>query len=153
FRVQLRRLVDAERGSAQVPIVSVLFGAAALLLLIGCANVTILLFARGSHRVQELAVRQALGATRGRLVSLLLCETLLLAVAAAALAVLLLTQVMPELLADAPYAVSSRAARIAVGPTALLFATSATVLITVVAGLWPAWIVSRARSLAMRDAS
>jgi putative ABC transport system permease protein len=153
FRVRLRRLVDDERGADGVPIVSVLFGAAALLLVIGCVNVTILLFARGSHRVHELALRQALGATRGRLVSMLLCETLLLAVGAAALAVLLLTQVMPPLIAAAPYVVSSRAGRIAVGPTALLFATSATVLITVVAGLWPAWVVSHARSTAMRDAS
>lgn len=153
FRVHLRRLLDEERGSTYVPIVSVLFAAAALLLLIGCVNVTILLFARGSHRVHELALRQALGATRGRLVSLLLCETLLITFAATALSVLLLTRVLPLLLAAAPPIVSDRAGQIVVGPTAILFATAAAVITTVIAGLWPALVVSRPRSSAMRDAS
>jgi predicted permease len=153
FRVHLRRLLDEERGSTYVPIVIVLFAAAALLLLIGCVNVTILLFARGSHRVHELALRQALGATRGRLVSLLLCETLLITFAATGLALLLLTRVLPLLLAAAPSIGAARAARITVGPMAMLFATAATVLVTVVAGLWPALVVSRLRSSAMRDAS
>jgi hypothetical protein len=153
FRVALRRLVDDERGSAHVPIISVLFGAAALLLLIGCANVTILLLARGSHRLQELALRHALGATRGRVVSLLLSETLLITLAAAALAVVVVTQVLPVLLDAAPGIVSRRAGRVVVGPTAIFFATSATMFITVVAGLWPSLVVSRLRSNAMRDAS
>ncbi len=153
FHVHLRRLLDEERGSTYVPIVIMLFAAAALLLLIGCVDVTILLFARGSYRIHELALRQALGATRGRLVSLLLCETLLITFAATALAALLLTRVLPLLLAAAPPIVADRAARITVGPTAMLFATAATVLITVVAGLWPALVVSRPRSTAMRDAS
>ena len=153
FRVHLRRLLDEERGSTYVPIVIVLFAAAALLLLIGCVNVTILLFARGRHRVHELALRQALGATRGRLVSLLLCETLLITFAATVLAVLLLTRVLPLLLVTAPAIGAARSARITVGPTAILFAAATTVLITVVAGLWPALVVSRPRSSAMRDAS
>jgi len=153
FRVHLRRLLDEERGSTYVPIVIVLFAAAALLLLIGCVNVTILLFARGRHRVHELALRQALGATRGRLISLLLCETLLITFAATALAVLLLIRVLPLLVTFAPPVVSQHAGRITVGPTAILFATAAIVLVTVVAGLWPALVVSRSRSSAMRDAS
>ena len=153
FRVHLLRLLDEERGSTYVPIVIVLFAAAALLLLIGCVNVMILLFARGRHRVHELALRQALGATRGRLVSLLLCETLLITFAATLLAVLLLTRVLPLLLATAPAIGAARAARITVGPAAILFAAATTVLITVVAGLWPALVVSRPRRSAMRDAS
>jgi predicted permease len=153
FRVHVSRLLDEERGSTYVPIVIVLFAAAALLLLIGCVNVTILLLARGRHRVHELALRQALGATRGRLVSLLLCETLLITFAATALGVLLLTRVLPLLVAAAPAIGANRAGRITVGPAALLFATATTVLTTVVAGLWPALVVSRPRSSAMRDAS
>ena len=153
FRVQLSRLVDEERGAAQVPILGLLFGAAALLLLIGCANVTILLLARGRYRMREMAVRHALGAGRWRLVSLLLAETLLVTLAAAGLALMAVTYALPLLLAEVPGVVSQRAARIVVGPTAILFATTVSALVSMIVGLWPALAVSRARSDAMRTAS
>jgi len=153
FRVQLSRLVDEERGAAYVPVLGLLFGAAALLLLIGCANVTILLLARGRYRMREMAVRHALGAGRWRLVSLLLAETLLITLAAAGLALLAVTYALPLLLAEVPGVVSQRAARIVVGPTAILFATTVSALVSMIVGLWPAWAVSHAGSDAMRTAS
>lgn len=153
FHVQLTRLVDEERGAAYVPVLGLLFGAAALLLLIGCANVMILLLARARHRMREMAVRHALGAARWRLVSLLLAETLLVTFAATGLAVLAVTYALPLLLAEVPGAVSQRAGRIVVGPMAILFATTVSALVSIIVGLWPAWAVSRAGGDAIRTAS
>ena len=66
-----------------------LLGAVAVLLAIGCGNVSILLLARGTARRHELAVRAALGARRRRLLRQLLTESLLLAIVGAALGVVM----------------------------------------------------------------
>jgi putative ABC transport system permease protein len=71
------------------PLVQLLLGAVALVLLVACVNVAHLLLTRGTRREKEIAMRVALGATRGRVFRQLASETLVLVVVAAAVGALL----------------------------------------------------------------
>ena len=83
FHLSIRSLRDRETQDAQT-MAWILLGSVLAVLLIACANVASLMMVRGEGRERELALRSALGASRGRLIRQTLTEAALLALAAAA---------------------------------------------------------------------
>jgi len=119
-----------------------LSGAVALVLLIACANVGNLLLVRAGMRKKELAIRQALGASRSRILRQLLVESLILAVLGGALG-LLLTLWGVNSLASLQATNLPRLQEISVDSRALAFTGLLTIFTALLFGLVPAWQTSK----------
>jgi predicted permease len=120
----------------------VLFGAIGFVLLIACVNVANLLLARTAVRRREIALRNALGAGRGRIVRQVLTESVLLAIFGAALGLVLAFWGLDFLLALAPD-VLPRAQHIALNAWALIFTGGVAVLTGTLFGFAPALHAAR----------
>ncbi|HSB74083.1 MAG TPA: ABC transporter permease, partial [Terriglobales bacterium] len=124
------------------PALLVLLGAVAFVLLIACANVANLVLARTVGRRKELAIRAALGASRGRMLRQVLGETILLAVAGGALG-LVLAHFGVRLIVDFLASQLPRAAGISLDGWVLAFTLAVSLLAGILAGLAPAWRYTR----------
>ncbi len=116
-----------------------LFGAVGAVLLIACGNIGSLMLTRASGRRRELAIRAAVGAGTGRLLTQLVCESLMLSVAGGALGIMLAAWLLSGLTTW----VGSRLpipllSQVSIDPSVLMFAGVVTVLTTLVCGLAPA---------------
>lgn len=123
-------------GPARV-LMDLLLGAAALLLLLSCANVADLFLVRASARQREWSLRAALGASSGRLIRQALTEATLLSLAAAALGCLLAWGALHLLTAAAP-ATLPQVRAIGFSGGALLFALVVAMMVGPLCGLLPA---------------
>ncbi len=128
-------------GDARRPLY-VLLGAVAVVLLIACANVTNLLLSRAVTRQKEIAVRQALGADRRRIVRQLLTESVLLAVCGGILGTVLARISLQGLLLLGPKSVP-RLQEIGVNAEVLLFTLALCLLAGALLGVAPAFRLSR----------
>jgi putative ABC transport system permease protein len=137
FRVAIRMMgeyyVRDLRGTLYL-----LFAAVALLLAIGCGNVSILLLARGTARQHELAVRSAVGASRFRIVRQLLTESLLLSLIGAGLGMVLAYRALGFIVARLPEYSFPHEADFHVNLPVLLFSVGLAVVSGVLFGIFPA---------------
>ena len=141
------RGASALRGRFERPLI-LLECLAAAVLLIACANIAGLLLARGAANQRDLAIRRAIGASRGRIVGQLFTESVLLATLSAIAALFVgswLTRLLIALL-------STTAGDLSLSATpnlrVLAFTVAVTALTAVLFGLLPAWQNSRVAPIA-----
>ena len=120
-----------------------LLGAVGFVLLIACVNVANLMLAQGSVRQRELAIRAAIGASRGRLFTQLLSESILLAAIGGALGVALSVVIIKLIVSIMPQNTLPYEADLTLNLPVLAFTLAVSTVSGVLFGCAPAWHASR----------
>ena len=148
FRKKPLLVTDGGRGQssmdreAKTPLL-LLFGITGIVLLIACANIANLLLARGAARATEMGVRLALGASRRHLLTQLLTESVLLAVAGGA-ASLLVAQWTLRAIGSILPAMASESITLTLQPAVIVFAAALSIGTGLLFGMFPALHSTRA---------
>jgi len=146
FRVYPATWISPATREAEASTARIMMLAAACLLLLACANVANLVLSAGVRRHREMALRIAMGASRGRLLRQLLTESVVLSSTAGAIALFVAGPVGRRLSSyfARPSVWGTFVAReIHVDPRVLLFAAAAAVAVGVVTGILPAFRAAR----------
>ena len=137
FKISVRGLADTYTRDLKKTMY-LLFGAVALLLAIGCGNVSILLLARGTARQHEFAVRSAVGASGFRIVRQLLTESLLLSLVGSGMGVLVAYRTIGFIIPRLPDHSYPYEADFHINLPVLFFSVGLAILSGVIFGLFPA---------------
>ena len=146
-RVAMRPLFETTVGDYRANL-NLLLASVVCVLLIACANVANLQFARALARSRELAMRAALGASRWAIARQLLVESTLLAVIGAVAGVFLTLWSIDAILALTPPTLP-RFHETTIDMHVLGFTTFAALLAGVLVGVWPAWRISNSKSMSL----
>ena len=144
-RVEMKLLLEATVGQYRQSL-NLLLAAVGCVLLIACANVANLQLARALARGKELAIRAALGASRWRLARQLLTESTLLALIGAGAGVVLAIWSLDAIIALTPPNIP-RFKETRIDAVALFYTGIIALSAGILAGIWPAWKISRTAAL------
>ncbi len=150
FHTQVRPLRDVVVGEVMTRALWILFGSVLVVLCIAAANLSSLFLVRLDARRRETAVRAALGADRAHLAAQLLAESVLIALGAAALGVLLAQLALRLLLVVAPSSLP-RLSEVHLGAVSVAFGVAGALLVAVILGVLPMFSGSLLDLTLLRD--
>jgi predicted permease len=132
------RPIPAQVAPIAAAFIGLLFTLVALVLFIACANLAAVMLTRSLTRVREMGVRLALGASRSRIVSLLLTETITIGLAGSFAGVMVAYGLVNSIRAIVPTLPIPIAVDVRVDWRVVLFAVAVSLTVGVLAGLFPA---------------
>lgn len=141
--ITLVPLVEQTVGAVR-PALLVLLGAVGFVLLIACANVANLLLARGAERQREIAIRSAMGASRGQLLAQLMTESAMLSALGAGGGLALARWLIPVVVSLSPADVP-RIQQVGLNSAVLLFSVGTAVVTALIFGIAPSLQATRAQ--------